>query len=79
MIKTLSLSPDFPVWSWEHSNGNATEYQMAESYGVLMDYGKCSEFSRHVWNDIVDMTANALAGVGAEWDATYCTPHCSTL
>lgn len=73
MIKTLSLSPDFRKWSWEQSNGNATLEQMRESYGTLMDYGRCSEFSRHVWNDIVDMTANALSGAGVEWDSTYCT------
>jgi hypothetical protein len=73
MIEALSLSPDFPKWSWEQSNGNSTDGQVRNAYGVLMEYGRCSDFSRFVWNDIVDVTANALAGVGLEWDAKYCS------
>lgn len=72
MIQTLPLLPsDWGQWDWSVSNGNATLDQTKLSYQTLLDRGLCSNFSRFVWNDIVDMTANALVDAGIEWDSTY--------
>lgn len=73
MIKNLSLSSTFPAWTWEHSNGTATDEQTTSSYQVLIDAGKCVDFSRLVWNDIIDVLQSIFDEVGIEWDATYCT------
>lgn len=73
MIQNLSLPTTFPAWSWEKSNGIASDSQTQSSYLVLVDQGKCSDFSRLVWNDIVDTLANVLTEMGLEWDSKYCT------
>lgn len=72
MIETLPLlSSDWRLWDWSQSNGNATVEQMAAAYEAIVNQGLCVDFSRLVWNDLVDMTANAIGAAGLAWDSTY--------
>lgn len=72
MIETLPLlSSDWRLWDWAQSNGNATVAQMAAAYEAIVNQGMCADFSRLVWNDLVDMTANAIGAAGLTWDSTY--------
>lgn len=72
MIETLPLlSSDWRLWDWSQSNGNASVEQMEAAYNALVNQGLCSDFSRLVWNDLVDATADAISAAGLKWDSTY--------
>ena len=73
MITDFNLSSSFPAWTWEKSNGTATDEQTTLSYEVLAGQGKCSDFSRFVWNDIINVLVSIFAETGIAWDATYCS------
>ena len=72
MIETLPLlSSDWRLWDWSQSNGNSSVEQMEAAYNALVNQGLCSDFSRLVWNDLVDATAEAISAAGLTWDSTY--------
>lgn len=72
MIQMLPLlPPDWGTWKWDEGNLNATTEQTQQSYQALIEKGLCANFSRLVWNDIVDLTANALENAGIPWDSRY--------
>lgn len=41
-------------WSWEKSNGSATDIQTANAYTACANKGLAANFSYKVWNDLVD-------------------------
>lgn len=72
MIQTLPLlPPDWGAWKWDEGNLSATTEQTQQSYQTLIEKGLCANFSRFVWNDIVDLTANALEAAEIPWDSRY--------
>lgn len=72
MIEKLPLlSSDWRLWDWSQSNGNASVEQMQAAYNAIVNQGLCSDFSRLVWNDLVDATADAINAAGLTWDSTY--------
>ena len=72
MIQILPLlPPDWGTWKWDEGNLSATTEQTQQSYQTLIEKGLCANFSRFVWNDIVDLTANALETAGIPWDSRY--------
>lgn len=72
MIQMLPLlPPDWGTWKWDEGNLSATTEQTQQSYQTLIEKGLCANFSRFVWNDIVDLTANALEAAGIPWDSRY--------
>ncbi|MBQ8206419.1 MAG: hypothetical protein IJZ77_03070 [Bacilli bacterium] len=74
MIATLPLLPSsYENWDWEKSNGNATVEQTKKSYQALINKEYCANFSILVWNDIVDILANALDISGIKWNNKYGT------
>lgn len=71
-INTLPLlPPGFPRWDWTASNGNASAAQTQAAYRAITNEGLCRDFSRLVWNDIVDLTATMVSTAGLTWDDTY--------
>lgn len=72
MIRKLPLlPPDWVTWKWDEGNLSATTEQTQQSHNTLLEKGLCANFSRFVWNDIVDLTANALDIAGIGWDSKY--------
>lgn len=70
----LSLLPTtWPPWDWTKSNGSATAEQTQRAYQAITSQGLCSDFSRLVWNDLVDALANALSAAGLMWNTEYGT------
>lgn len=41
-------------WSWESSNGSATNLQTRTAYNILRGTQPADNFSHNVWNDLVD-------------------------
>lgn len=55
-------------WSWEASNGDATEEQVKASYAALTNQGHTKDFSYKVWNDILEKIAEVRTEWGDAWD-----------
>lgn len=55
-------------WSWEKSNGSASEEQTTLAYQALENNGKCHDFSYLIWNDIVSLVDQCLDGLYLTWD-----------
>lgn len=62
-------------WSWEISNGTASDAQTAAAYSAISGGGGCTEFSYKVWNDMVKMVYDNLGWdyLGLKRDDTYMT------
>jgi len=71
MIEELPLLYNDWKWDWTKSNGYASADQTQTAYDALVNKGLCADFSRLVWNDLVDMTAEAINIAGLTWDSTY--------
>jgi len=72
-IKTLPLLEEsYSTWSWEVSNGNATDAMMKSASDAILHQGFCSDFHRTVWNDLVDKVAEVITLCNLTWDSTYC-------
>jgi len=72
-MKDLSLGADFEEWSWEKAGATATQAQVKVAYEAIKNKGQTKDFSRFVWNDIVDKLYSALTGAGESWDDKYTT------
>lgn len=68
-----ALSTTYPLFDWTTSNGDATAEQTHEAYTAITTKGLCSDFSRLVWNDLVNLLSVALSEAGLPWIATYGT------
>lgn len=75
----IGLLPDYPLWDWAASNGGATEAQTQAAYTAITSEGLVKDFSRLVWNDIIDLLNDALTGAGLAWDAAYTTAEGAKL
>ena len=65
------LVASYPLFEWDKSNGVATAAQTQKAYTAAAEQGQCADFSRYVWNDIVDTLGRLLADLGLSWDARY--------
>lgn len=71
-MKELPLLPsDFKYFSWEEPIGEATTIQLQMAYNAILTAGKTTEFSRFVWNDMVELLYQALTQSKLGWDSTY--------
>lgn len=62
-ITTPALSP----WSWERSNGTASDAETQTAYKVLRGTEPANKFSAKVWNDLVDKVVKVRAAKGRQW------------
>lgn len=60
-------------WSWDHSNGEATDLQTVNAYNAVRNKGYTSDFHRNVWNDLVMKVSEVLDYYGYSWDDNYAT------
>lgn len=65
------LEETYPLWDWQASNGQATALQTSLAYNAITNGGLCIDFSKLVWNDIVDSTNKLLIAIGKQWDNKY--------
>ena len=66
-----------PKWSWDKTNGTATDEQTAKAYDALIHNGPTKDFSYKVWNDMVEVVREILSQTGDKWnddDGEYATP-----
>lgn len=66
-----SVPVNYPLWSWNKSNGSATDAQTVAAYESTTTRGYTADFSRHVWNDLVITLNKLLITAGLEWDEKY--------
>lgn len=71
MEKLPLIESEYPLFSWEESNGNATAEQTQKAYKAITSKGETSDFSRFVWNDLVDKVGYAVAESGGSWASAY--------
>lgn len=64
------LGESYPLFDWTASNGSATAEQTRRGWNALTGQGLCREFSRLVWNDILQTAADALDNLGLGWDGS---------
>lgn len=67
------LESTYPLFEWNKSNGMATAAQTRKAYTAASEQGQCVDFSRYVWNDIVDTVAQLQEALGLSWDGKYTT------
>lgn len=70
MEKLPTLSSSFALFDWNTPCGNATATQLQTAYNALVSNGLTADFSRNVWNDLVNRLSLAIQSVGT-WDNTY--------
>lgn len=73
LSKLPALSTTYPLFDWTTSNGDATAEQTHKAYTAITTKGLCSDFSRLVWNDLVNLLSVALSEAGLPWITTYGT------
>lgn len=67
------LEEGYPLFDWTDSNGTAFPAETQKAYTAATSQGQCSDFSRLVWNDIVNTVENLLTAMGLSWDSKYTT------
>jgi hypothetical protein len=73
------LDSSYALWAWDKSNGSASQADVARAYTAITTQGQCSDFSRYVWNDLVNKVADVLDKCGLEWDSTYCSAQAACI
>ena len=68
-----AIPSSYPTFDWYESNGTATAEQTEKAYTAILNQGQCADFSRFVWNDIVDLLSGALETSGLGWNTTHGT------
>jgi|GEM_PF-2215519 hypothetical protein len=58
-------------WSWTASNGTATAAQTRRAYNALISNSYTSEFSRYVWNDLVNKANEVTRALNRIWNEHY--------
>ena len=74
-----AIATDYPLFNWQSSNGSATAELTQTAYEVATTQGLCINFSRLVWNDIVDTLYELLVALDMDWDETYTTRSDATI
>ena len=72
-------APEIEYWSWDISNGNASEEETITAYNAIKPYGAIIDrdtrnFSYLVWNDMVEKVldlGNIIDGEYVQWDDTH--------
>lgn len=73
-----NLPSDFENWTWEKSNGQATDEQTQKAYHAIKNQGDRKEFSYLVWNDLIDKLKEVVRLSGNTWsgnDVKMSAPH----
>lgn len=65
----MSITP----WSWQVSNGNATDAQTQSAYNAIMNQRATVQFSAVVWNDLVDKIVQTQQALNKQWNNYYGT------
>lgn len=71
-----------PKWSWDKTNGTATDEQTAKAYDALIHNGPTKDFSYKVWNDMVAVVREILYQTDDKWDGNgteYASPSQTTM
>ena len=66
--------PEVEYWSWEISNGNASEEATRTAYYAIKNRGATTDFSFVVWNDMVEKVVDlgfAIDGDYFDWDKRF--------
>lgn len=71
MKKLPLLSSDFKKFSWNTRIGDATVEQLQASYNALVNKELTTNYSRIVWNDMIDLLYKAMTQAGLSWDDKY--------
>lgn len=74
-----ALPSSYPLFDWSGSNGSATAEQTQAAYTAMTSQGPCSDFSRFVWNDLVDTLSGALTAAGLAWNESYGTAESAKI
>lgn len=64
-----SVSDPMALWSWSSGNWSATAAQTQAAYTAISNQGRTADFNHLVWNDLVELFANARSG----WNPLYAT------
>ena len=75
-FQTSSGAAESAFWSWELSNGSATDEQTRNAYAILLGERRADDFSHEVWNDLVEKiaeTREARPDISVSWDNAYAT------
>ena len=65
--------PLIEPWSWEESNGSASDEQTMLAYEAITSKGECADFSYLVWNDLIEKVAEVRKTGDEEpsWNSSY--------
>lgn len=64
-----SVTDPMALWSWSSGNWSATASQTKAAYTAISTQGRTADFNHLVWNDLVELFANARSG----WNPLYAT------
>lgn len=64
---TDSAEETVEKWSWDESNGSASDKQTQAAYSAVTSNGDVSDFSYLVWNDLVDKVREVQQSKGYSW------------
>ena len=67
MSSGISFTTKSLYWSWETSNGSATDSQTQAAYYAIANNGKLTDFSYLVWNDMCDFILTVMQTKGHSW------------
>ena len=58
-------------WDWNRSNGSASAAQTRTAYAALLTQSNTTNFSRYVWNDLVNKINEVVRALSRSWNAQY--------
>lgn len=67
MSSGVSFTTKSLYWSWEASNGSATDSQTQAAYYAITNNGKLTDFSYLVWNDMCECILAVMKIKGHSW------------
>lgn len=68
---TVNVTDSLKLWDWNASNGTATAAQTKAAYASASSEGLTMDFSRLVWNDLVNSVYGAELLSGRSWTPSY--------
>ncbi len=58
-------------WDWNSSNGSASAAQTRTAYAALLTQSNTTNFSRYVWNDLVNKIYEVVRALSRNWNKQY--------
>ena len=58
-------------WSWNASNGQASAAHTRAAYNALITKSNTTNFSRYVWNDLVNKIYEVVRALSRNWNTQY--------